>query len=63
VSEPESVARLQELLQRLEKTLGELEATEDSEQAVERLGDMAELAREVQAEIDRARREGPDAVA
>ena len=61
MSEPESVARLQELLQRLEKTLGDLEATEDSEQAVERLGDMAELAREVQAEIDRARREGPDA--
>jgi hypothetical protein len=61
VSEPESVARLQELLQRLETTLEELESTEDSEQAVERLGDMAELAREVQAEIDRARREGPDA--
>lgn len=61
MSEPESVARLQELLERLETTLGELEATEDSEQAVERLGDMAELAREVQAEIDRARREGPDA--
>jgi hypothetical protein len=63
VSEPESVARLQELLQRLETTLRELESTEDSEQAVERLGDMAELARQVQAEIDRARREGPDAVA
>jgi hypothetical protein len=63
VSEPESVARLQELLQQLETTLGELESTEDSEQAVERLGDMAELAREVQAEIDRARREGPDALA
>jgi hypothetical protein len=61
VSELESVARLQELLQRLETTLAELESTEDSEQAVERLGDMAELAREVQAEIDRARREGPDA--
>jgi hypothetical protein len=61
MSEPDSVARLQDLLQRLEVTLGELESTEDSEQAVERLGDMAELAREVQAEIDRARREGPDA--
>jgi hypothetical protein len=60
MSEPQSVARLQELLGRLERTLGELEGTEDSEQAVERLGDMAELAREVQAEIDRARREGPD---
>lgn len=63
MSEPESVARLQELLQRLETTLAELESTEDSEQAVERLGSMAELAREVQAEIDRARREGPDAAA
>jgi hypothetical protein len=63
VSEPESVARLQELLQRLETTLAELESTEDSEQAVERLGSMAELARDVQAEIDRARREGPDAAA
>jgi hypothetical protein len=61
VSEPESVARLQELLARLEATLGDLESTEDSEGAVERLGQMAELAREVQAEIDRARREGPDA--
>jgi hypothetical protein len=57
----DSVARLQDLLQRLEETLGELESTEDSERAVERLGDMAALAREVQAEIDRARREGPDA--
>lgn len=61
MSEPESVARLQELLARLEATLGDLESTEDSEGAVERLGQMAELAREVQAEIDRARREGPDA--
>jgi hypothetical protein len=61
VSEPEAVARLQELLRRLETTLEELESTDDSEQAVERLGDMADLAREVQAEIDRARREGPDA--
>jgi hypothetical protein len=61
VREPESVSRLADLLQRLETTLHELESTEDSEQAVERLGDMAELAREVQAEIDRARREGPDA--
>jgi hypothetical protein len=61
VSEPEPVARIQDLLQRLEGTLAELESADDSEQAVEKLGDMAELAREVQAEIDRARREGPDA--
>jgi hypothetical protein len=61
VSEPDAIVRLQELLQRLETTLAELETTQDSEHAVEKLGDMAELAREVQAEIDRARREGPDA--
>ncbi len=63
MSEPEPVARLQDLLARLETTLAELESTSDSEAAVERLGEMAELAREVQAEIDRARREGPDAAA
>ena len=62
MSEPESVVRLQELLARLEATLADLEGTEDSEVAVEKLSDMAELAKQVQSEIDRARREGPDAV-
>jgi len=61
VSAPESVDRLQQLLARLEATLGELESSDDADAAVERLGQMAELAREVQAEIDRARREGADA--
>jgi len=61
MSEPDAVARLQNLLGRLEATLGDLESTEDSDAAVERLGEMAELAREVQSEIERARREGPDA--
>ena len=61
MSEPESVDRLQQLLARLEATLGELESSDDADAAVERLGQMAELAREVQAEIDRARREGADA--
>jgi hypothetical protein len=51
-------ARLQELLAQLDTTLAELEAVEDSADAVERLTVMAELAREVQAEIDRLRREG-----
>ena len=61
MSEPESVDRLQQLLARLEATLGELESSDDADAAVERLGQMAELAREVQAEIDRARRAGADA--
>ncbi|HVD65510.1 MAG TPA: hypothetical protein VNB65_01320 [Gaiellaceae bacterium] len=58
--EPQSVARLQDLLDRLEKARAQLEATEDPEQAVDVLQSLAELAKEIQAEIDRARREGPE---
>ena len=58
--EPKSVARLQELLERLEKARTQLEATEgDPEQAVDVLQSLADLAKEIQAEIDLARREGP----
>ena len=58
--EPESVARLQELLDRLERARTQLEATEgDPERAVDVLQSLAELAKEIQAEIDLARREGP----
>lgn len=58
--EPESVARLQELLDRLERAHTQLEATEgDPERAVDVLQGLAELAKEIQAEIDLARREGP----
>ncbi len=58
----EAVARLQELLARLEMTQAELEKAEDSETAVAILGELAELAREVQSEIDRARRDASDAL-
>jgi DNA-binding FrmR family transcriptional regulator len=57
--EPESVNRLQGLLERLEKARGQLEATEDPEQAVDVLQTLADLAKEIQVEIERARREGP----
>jgi hypothetical protein len=58
--EPESVARLQDLLDRLEQARVQLEATEgDPEQVVDVLQSLADLAKEIQAEIDRARREGP----
>lgn len=53
--------RLQELLAELEETLAAIERSGESEDAVELLATMAELAREVQAEIDRLRREAPDA--
>ena len=52
--------RLQELLARLDETLAKLEGTDDPEQAVEQLTEMSELARDVQGEIDRLRREAPD---
>jgi hypothetical protein len=52
--------RLQELLAQLDETLAKLEATDDPEHAVDRLTEMAELARDVQGEIDRLRREAPD---
>ncbi|MBA2614282.1 MAG: hypothetical protein H0U90_00640 [Actinobacteria bacterium] len=61
MSEDEAGRRLQELLARLDGELAGLESTEESEVAVERLAAMADIAREVQAEIDRLRREAPDA--
>jgi hypothetical protein len=57
--ETEGARRLEELLATLDATLAELERSEDSEDAVERLTAMAELAREVQSEIERLRREAP----
>jgi small-conductance mechanosensitive channel len=58
--EPESVARLQDLIARLEQARAQLDATQgDSEQAVDVLQSLAELAKEIQAEIERARHEGP----
>lgn len=57
--EPESVSRLQDLLARLEKARAQLEATDDPEQAVDVLQSLADLAKEIQAEIERARRESP----
>ncbi|MGH3022634.1 MAG: hypothetical protein ACRDNI_03165 [Gaiellaceae bacterium] len=57
MSEPDPVARLQELLEKVEAARTELEAAEDPERAVRVLQELSELAREVQAEVDRARRD------
>ena len=61
MTEADAGRRLQELLGRLDAELAALEQTDVSEEAVDRLTQMAELAREVQAEIDRLRREEQDA--
>ncbi len=49
--------RASELLARLEAKRAELEGTEDTDTAVELLGEITELAKEAHAEIERARRE------
>ena len=55
--ENDPAARLEELLKRLEEARARLEVTDDPEQAVAVLRELAEVAKEVQAEIERARRE------
>jgi CRISPR/Cas system Type II protein with McrA/HNH and RuvC-like nuclease domain len=57
MSQPDPVGRLQELLDRLEGARKRLEETEDPERAVDVLRELADLAKEVQVEIERARRE------
>jgi hypothetical protein len=57
VSEQDPVIRLQELLDRLEVARKRLEETQEPDQAVDTLRELADLAKEVQAEIERARRE------
>jgi hypothetical protein len=63
VTNDESLKHVEELLARLESVRARLEATEDPEQAVDVLAELAELAREVEAEVERARQgaEGADA--
>jgi hypothetical protein len=62
VTEPgsadEALARAEELLERLKATRDELErlaAAEDAESAVEVLTELADLAKEVEAELTKAR--------
>lgn len=57
MSEQDPVTRLQELLDRLEVARKRLEETQEPDQAVDTLRELADLAKEVQAEIERARRE------
>jgi hypothetical protein len=59
VAESETAARLRSLLERLEEVRGRLERAESADEAVDLLQDLSELAKETQAEIERARREEP----
>jgi hypothetical protein len=56
-SAEESLKRAEELLDRLEKTRERLEATQDPEAAIDILGELAEIAKQVEAELEQARRD------
>jgi hypothetical protein len=57
MSGQDPVTRLQELLDRLEVARKRLEDTQEPDRAVDVLRELSDLAKEVQAEIERARRE------
>ena len=56
----ESLARAEALLGRLEATRARLEGTDDQEAAIELLTELAQIARDVQAELERAQREADE---
>ena len=53
----EALTKAETLLARLEEARGRLEQTDDPQQALGVLEELVELAREVQSEIERAKRE------
>jgi hypothetical protein len=57
VSAEDSLKRAEELLAKLEQARARLEATEDPEAAIDVLSELAEIAKQVEAELARARRE------
>jgi hypothetical protein len=57
MSAEESLKRAEELLDRLEQTRARLESTNDPEAAIDILGELADIAKEVEAELEKARRE------
>jgi hypothetical protein len=52
-----SLRKAEELLEKLEAARARLEQTEDPEAAIEVLAELSELAREVESELTRAKRE------
>jgi hypothetical protein len=70
LSSEEGLSKAEDLLARLEAARAKLDQTEDPDQAIELLQELAELAKEVEAELQRAKRAaeteavaGPDAPA
>ena len=57
MSAEESLQRAESLLERLDEARARLETTEDPEAALQILAELSEIAKEVEAEIQRAKRE------
>jgi energy-converting hydrogenase A subunit M len=57
VTAEESLRRAEELLTRVEEARARLETTDDPDAALDVLADLAELAKQVEGEIQRAKRE------
>jgi poly(A) polymerase Pap1 len=57
VSAEESLKRAEDLLEKLEAARAKLESTDDPDAAIKVLSELSELAREVEAELTRAKRE------
>jgi hypothetical protein len=57
MSAEDSLQRAEILLERLERTRQELESTQDPDRAIEILSELAEIAKEVEAELARAKKE------
>jgi hypothetical protein len=57
VSAEESLDRAEQLLERLEEARGRLEAATDPDQAIEVLSELSQIAKEVEAELAKAKRE------
>ena len=53
----ESLQRAEVLMERLEQTRARLEETSDPDTAIEVLSELAEIAKEVEAELSKAKRE------
>ena len=53
----DSLRRAEDLLARLERSRQDLAETQDPDRAIEILGELAEIAKEVEAELARAKRE------
>jgi hypothetical protein len=57
MSTEDSLQRAEKLLEKLEQARAQLEQTDDPEAAIDVLSELAEIAKQVEAELARARRE------